>query len=48
MKALGISWDLREDIFSFKLKLEAGALTKRVVFKKFSLWSTWICSTVYT
>ena len=28
-KALGISWSLREDIFSFKLKLEAGALNKK-------------------
>ena len=30
-KALGICWNLREDIFSFKLKLEARTLTKRVM-----------------
>ena len=30
-KALEICWKLRENIFSFKLKLEAGTLTKRVM-----------------
>ena len=38
-KALGICWNLREYIFSFELKLEAGTLDD-----KFSLWHTWICS----
>ena len=30
-KALEICWNLREDIFSFKLKVEAGTLTKIVL-----------------
>ena len=30
-KALGICWNLREDIFSFKLRLEARTLPKRVM-----------------
>ena len=47
-KALGICWNLREDIFSFKLKLEARTLTKRVMLNdKFNLRFTWICSTIY-
>ena len=29
-KALGISWNLREKVFSFKLKLEAGTLNKKL------------------
>ena len=35
-KALGICWNLREDIFSFRLKLEAGTLTKRVMLSMIS------------
>ena len=35
-KALGICWNLREDISSFKLKLDAGALTKRVMLSTVS------------
>ena len=35
-KALGICWNLREDIFSFKLKLEARTLTKRVMLSMIS------------
>ena len=35
-KALGICWTLREDIFSFKLKLEAGNLTKRAILSMIS------------
>ena len=35
-KALGICSKLREDIFSFKLKLEAGTLTKRVMLSMIS------------
>ena len=35
-KALGICWNLREDIFSFKLRLEARTLTKRVMLSMIS------------
>ena len=35
-KALGICWNLREHIFSLKLKLEARALTERDVLSKIS------------
>ena len=35
-KALEICWNLREDIFSFKLKLEARTLTKRVMLSMIS------------
>ena len=35
-KALGICWNLREDIFSFRLKLEAGTLTERVMLSMIS------------
>ena len=35
-KALGICWNLREDIFSFRLKLEAGTLTKQVMLSMIS------------
>ena len=35
-KALGICWNIREDIFSFKLKLETGTLTKRVMLSEIS------------
>ena len=30
-KTLGICWNLGENIFSFKLKMEVGTLTKRVM-----------------
>ena len=35
-KALGICWNLREDIFSFKSKLEARTLSKRVMLSMIS------------
>ena len=35
-KALGICWNLREDIFSFKLRLEERTLTKRVMLSMIS------------
>ena len=35
-KALGICWNLRQDIFSFKLKLEARTLTWRVMLSMIS------------
>ena len=36
VKALGICWNLIEDIFSFKLKLETKTLTKRVMLSVIS------------
>lgn len=35
-KALGILWNSREDIFSFKLKLEARTLIKKVMLSMIS------------
>ena len=35
-KALGICWNLREDIFSFRLQLETGTLTKRLMLSMIS------------
>ena len=35
-KALGICWNLRKYIFSFRLKLEAGTLNERVMLSMIS------------
>ena len=35
-KALGFCWNLREDVFFFKLMLEAVTLTKRVILSMIS------------
>ena len=48
-KALGICWNLEDDIFSFKLKLDTRTLTKSyAVHDKFHLRPSWICSTLHT
>ena len=46
-KALGICWNVADDTFSFKIKLDRTSLTN-VVNDKLHLRSTWFCSNICT